>query len=519
MPDDTHIQFPSDPQNRVPAPLRARRCTTCGTRFSNDARFCPFDGEPLEETDGSPPPPDPLIGTTIDDRYEVIGTLGEGGMGTVYHVRHRLLGKQLALKALRADLARDGDLGQRFIREARAAASVAHPNVVQITDFGNLPSGQPYFVMELLVGESLSTLLRKGGPLPAARATRLLTQIVDALSAAHVAGVVHRDLKPDNILICPGPSGDIVKVLDFGLAKVAGQSRLTKAGVVFGTPYYMSPEQASGDPVDERADVYALGVVMYEMFTGRVPFEADTFMGVLTKHIYVEPTPPSVLLGGLAALGALEQITLRCLEKKPDRRFPSMRALGEELSRVASFGEDGSFSVSPLELRITPGKRSSPRLADELELPSVVEMRAVRRGRKAGRAAPWMLAIGVLAVISALVAILLSRARTRSSSRQTAASASAAPAGQPNEIAAAATPSAALPGLQTSVAPSLAPSPSSSPPKAPLRAPDSRGLPQSAKSESPSSETARAAAPATQPKSSTKKEKMLGSELVDPWSR
>lgn len=510
MPDDTRIQFPSVAEHRTPS-VRARKCATCGTRFSSDARFCPFDGEPLEETDESPPPPDPLIGTTIDHRYEVIGTLGEGGMGIVYHVRHRLLGKPLALKVLRADLARDGDLGQRFIREARAAASVAHPNVVQITDFGNLPSGQPYFVMELLTGESLSALLRKGGPLPAASATRLLTQIVDALAAAHAAGVVHRDLKPDNVLVCPGPSGDIVKVLDFGLAKVAGQSRLTKAGVVFGTPYYMSPEQASGDPVDERADIYAFGVVMYEVFTGRVPFEADTFMGVLTKHIYVEPTPPSVILGGMAALGALEQITLRCLEKKPERRFQSMLALGEELSRVAKFGDDGSFSVAPLELR---EPRQAHRLADELELPSVVEMRAAERGRVAGRSPPaWALVVFGIAAVSVLIAIVSLRARAPSSASQSADTHTVAPAGQPITNAVASSSGSA--GPPRAVAERIAP-PRASPPPALA---DSQVPPQRAKPESASGESVRAAVPAAQPKSSTRKEKMVGSELVDPWSR
>lgn len=512
MPDDTRIQFPSVAEHQVSSSVRARRCATCGTRFSNDARFCPFDGEPLEETNEPPPPPDPLIGTTIDDRYEVLGTLGEGGMGTVYHVRHRLLGRQLALKALRADLARDGDLGQRFIREARAAASVAHPNVVQITDFGNLPSGQPYFVMELLVGESLSAILRKGGPLPAARATRLLTQIVDALGAAHAAGVVHRDLKPDNILICPGPSGDIVKVLDFGLAKVAGQSRLTKAGVVFGTPYYMSPEQASGDPVDERADIYALGVVMYEMFTGRVPFEADTFMGVLTKHIYVEPTPPSVILGGMAALGALEQITLTCLAKKPERRFQSMHALGEELSRVARFGDDGSFSVAPLELR---EPRQAHRLADELELPSVVEMRAAERGRVSERRPPtWTLVVFGIAAVAVLIALFSLRARSSSSTARSADRHLGAPSGQPSTEVLAATASDSPGSRSTAAEPLSPPGVSRSPASAVSQAP-----PRGANPESASREMARSATSATQPKSSTKKEKMVGSELVDPWSR
>jgi serine/threonine-protein kinase len=393
-------------------------CSHCGSRFSNDARFCPFDGLPLTPS-VSAPPRDPLLGSVIDDRYEVEAVLGEGGMGTVYRVRHRILERLFALKALRLDLARDADLGERFLREARAVASISHPGVVQITDFGALPTGQTYFVMELLTGEPLSTLLGKGGPLPAARAVRLLLEMIEALSAAHAAGVVHRDLKPDNVLVCPTQSGETVKILDFGLAKVAGQSRLTQAGVVFGTPHYMSPEQASGGTVDERTDVYALGVVMYQMFTGRVPFEADSYMGVLTKHLYVAPTPPSELLGGLTELGALELVVLRCLEKKPERRYASMRALADEISRFAKFGADGTFTVEPAQ----PGERRAPRLADELELPSEVELRAITargagpRGRKPAVVA--VLAMLLAAAIATTWVFLRSHFSTREPLRAT----------------------------------------------------------------------------------------------------
>jgi serine/threonine-protein kinase len=370
--DNTELRSgPPPPSDAPDRPRGTKICDRCHSRFSGDARFCPFDAEPLRAAPDDTGAEDPLIGAVIDGRYEVEAVLGEGGMGIVYRVRHRILERLFALKVLRAELARDSDLGERFLREGKAAASVSHPSVVQITDFGALATGQPYFVMELITGESLSAMLRKGGPLPAAHAVRLLGQMIAALAAAHEAGVVHRDLKPDNVLVSAAGSGETVKILDFGLAKVAGQSRLTKAGVVFGTPHYMSPEQASGGTVDERTDLYALGVVMYEMFTGRVPFEADTYMGVLTKHLYVAPTPPSVILGGLHELGALELVVLRCLEKKPERRYASMRELGEELSRLAKFSADGRFSVEPA----VPGERRLPRLADELELPTDAEMR------------------------------------------------------------------------------------------------------------------------------------------------
>jgi len=202
-------------------------------------------------------------------------------------------------------------------------------------------------------------------------------QVVEALGAVHAVGVVHRDLKLDNIHVSEVVGDrDVVKVLDFGLAKVAGASRLTRAGMVFGTPHYMSPEQAMGDPVDHRTDIYALGVVMYEMFTARVPFEADSYMGVLTKHMYVAPTPPSQLMGGAKELGALEVITLRCLEKKPQNRFATMSDLLDELDRIVQLNEGGEIEVQPSSS--APGRGVKNLLADELEAPSAEELRVAR---------------------------------------------------------------------------------------------------------------------------------------------
>lgn len=501
-------------------------CGQCSSRFSGDARFCPFDGEPLRLATESDHVEDPLLGTVVDDRYEVQEILGEGGMGTVYRVRHRILERPFALKVLRADLSRDSDLGVRFTREAKAAASISHPNVVQITDFGNLPSGQPYFVMEHLVGDSVNSIIGKGGPLPAARAVRMLMQIVDALTAAHAAGIVHRDLKPDNIFVCRNPSGDdLVKVLDFGLAKVAGQSRLTKAGLVFGTPYYMSPEQASGGTIDERTDIYALGVVMYEMFTGRVPFEADTYMGVLTKHLYVEPTPPSVLLGEPAELGALEQVILRCLEKKAEKRYATMAALAAELKRVASFSDIGELKVRPAEIT---EPRTRHRLADELELPSSEELDSalVRAGLETRPISPWIAggaALGGFVLVGILIIAFSRRAAE-------------APASGDSVIGPATTAPA-----RGAAAPSVTATPlrpSTPVPTAPIAAnaqdggADVSGRAREA-SEAPAQSTARsrakagkATAPATQSntaaeerKPSTAKQKMVGGDIIDPWSR
>ncbi|MGD0528919.1 MAG: serine/threonine-protein kinase, partial [Polyangiaceae bacterium] len=359
---------------------QTKQCPACGQRFSGEAAFCPFDGVSLAIATYDPMG-DKLIGTIVEARYEVVDRLGEGGMGQVYDVRHVALDRHFAMKVLRSELARDDELAARFIQEARATASVRHPNVVEITDFGKLPTGAPYFVMELLVGETLGHVIKNGGPIPAKRAVRILRQVAGALSAAHAAGIVHRDLKPDNVFLVGGFKGgsasDDVRVVDFGAAKIIGSSRVTRQGVVFGTPHYMSPEQASGQPVDHRADVYALGVIMYEMFTGRVPFEADTYMGVLTQHMFVQPLRPSQVSAAARELGALEEITMVCLAKKPEERYGSMEELSAALDEVVQSRSDGRVEIAG---RLAPRQSGPPasvryRMADELEPPSLAEMR------------------------------------------------------------------------------------------------------------------------------------------------
>jgi len=396
-----------------------RQCPGCGQRFSGEAAFCPFDGEKLTNATYDPLG-DPLIGSVIETRYEVMELLGEGGMGQVYDVRHVALDRHFAMKILRRDLARDDELAGRFIQEARATASVRHPNVVEITDFGKLPSGVPYFVMELLVGHTLGLVIKNGGPIPARRAVRIVKQVAGALAAAHAAGIVHRDLKPDNVFLVGGVTGgsasDDVRVVDFGAAKIIGSSRVTRQGVVFGTPHYMSPEQASGQPVDHRADIYALGVIMYEMFTGRVPFEADTYMGVLTQHMFVQPMRPSQVSPAANELGALEDIMMVCLAKKPEERYGSMEELSAALDEVVQSRSDGRLEIAD-RLSGRPSKPPSSmryRMADELEPPSLAEMRvAIDSVLPPRRVIPWAWIIGVGALlVSAAVAWALLERRT-----------------------------------------------------------------------------------------------------------
>jgi serine/threonine-protein kinase len=339
-----------EPTQKTAEILReATQCPTCGLRFGQDALFCPFDGVKLGPATYDPLR-DALLGTTIEGRYEVLELLGEGGTGRVYKVRHAALGRLFAMKILRHDLARDEVIAARFIQEARATARVRHPHIIEITDYGNLSEGIPFFVTELLVGQTLRGVIKIEGPIPLLRAMEIVKQIAGALGAAHAVGIIHRDLKPDNIfLVGDGLAAIDVRVVDFGAAKVAGASRMTRDGIVYGTPHYMSPEQASGQPVDHRSDIYSLGIIMYEMFTGRVPFEADTYMGVLTQHMFVQPVPPSRVMGASAELGALEEIALVCLAKGPEDRYPSMQALSAEIERTAS--GDGQVPPSHIHRR------------------------------------------------------------------------------------------------------------------------------------------------------------------------
>jgi hypothetical protein len=324
------------PAPRATIDVRAdvKQCPTCDRRFSGDAAFCPFDGVPLGSAVGDPKP-DGLLGTVVDNRYRILEVLGEGGMGRVYKVNHLAIDRAFAMKVLRGDLACDQALSMRFLHEAKATASVKHPNVVQITDYGRQPDGTPYFVMELLAGQTLGQRLREG-PLSVAFAIDVLAQVAKGAGAAHEAGIVHRDLKPDNVILVAGQRSPSVRVVDFGASKIIGASGFTRAGIVFGTPQYMSPEQASGAAVDARSDIYALGVIMYEMLTGRPPFVADSYMGVLTQHMFATPVPPSEAGMANADLGIVEGITLKCLEKKPEARFASMSELAGALEALAA---------------------------------------------------------------------------------------------------------------------------------------------------------------------------------------
>jgi serine/threonine protein kinase len=474
------------------------RCPQCGQHFSVGDRFCPFDGEPLVRALDWDPSGDPLIDSVVDGRYRIEAVIGQGGMGTVYRVRHVLLDKLLALKALRADLASDPEIADRFIHEARTAASVSHPDLVQISDFGTLPSGQAYFVMDLLQGVPLSALLRRYGALSPRRAVRLIHKTAAAVQAAHDAGIVHRDLKPDNVHVRVLEGDDEIKIVDFGLARVVGSHRRTRAGVVFGTPYYMSPEQASGENIGPQSDVYSLGIVFYELLTGRVPFEADTYMGVLTQHIYMKPLPLGERLGKVLDVGALEAIVLRCLEKQPGRRFGSMNELIAALDAL----DIESLPLEPL------GSAEPPERLD-IDLDEVDSSRLVL-----AEPSPWRPYLLAGAFLAALLGAVLSRGFFMTADdvppKSTAQTPTVAPSPQDPPPAA---PPPLLPGPAPAApdATAPAPAPRASSGKGPRRAPLPGNTARSASVATPGKSAA-------QPRKSVAAEQTpLGHEIVDPW--
>lgn len=273
-----------------------------------------------------------MFGTFIGN-YKVIARLGEGGMGAVYLAEHPLLGLKVAIKVLRKDLAKDAEMVGRFFNEAKAVTLLKHPNIVRVTDYGQLTDGSPYIEMEFLEGESLVGRLRTAGRLTPELAIDLTCQAAAALGAAHARGIVHRDLKPDNIFLTPDPDQpghDLVKVLDFGIAKLSGEHRghvKTRTGSMLGTPAFMSPEQIWGTPIDHRSDVYSLGLCLYNMLCGRPPFLSDTVGRVLSMHTTEAPEPPRRWNPSIPP--ELERAILVSLAKDPKQRFQSMAEFSE----------------------------------------------------------------------------------------------------------------------------------------------------------------------------------------------
>lgn len=331
------------------------RCQSCQNLLDDDAQFCGTCGLPTsrhpsdaatqidaKETNANEPRitdsprDDARMGLILDGKYKLIASLGQGGMGSVFRAQRLHIGDEVAVKLLHRDLVREKQALERFRREARTAAMIRHPNVVSIYDF-NDGTGEAYIVMELVRGVSLGNLLRREGRMPPERAVRLMLDICAGVGVAHRQGLLHRDLKPDNVIVAP-PSHEeeeeTAKVVDFGLAKVRDasvQSALTQTGAVLGTLYYMSPEQCNGEELDARADVYSLGAMLYEMLTGGPPFRSNNFAGLISKHLHEPPPhfPPS-----LGVSRAIEDVCLRALAKDRNHRQADAVAFGRDLQKA-----------------------------------------------------------------------------------------------------------------------------------------------------------------------------------------
>jgi eukaryotic-like serine/threonine-protein kinase len=267
--------------------------------------------------------------TVLDNRYAVSSLLGGGGMGKVFLARDQVLDRDVALKILRNEYAQDEEFVWRFEREAKAAASLNYPNIVQVYDRGTAADGTYYIAMEYVGGGTLKDRILKVGPLKAAEAARLTSQVADALGVAHGRGMVHRDIKPQNVLLTADGSA---KVADFGIARAASETTVSNSSLVLGTAKYMSPEQAAGDPVGPASDLYSLGVVLYEMLTGEVPFEADSEVDIAMKHVTEPPRPPKEKNPSVPE--ALNCVAMKLLEKKPEDRYPGAAELVADLSRA-----------------------------------------------------------------------------------------------------------------------------------------------------------------------------------------
>ncbi len=358
-------------------------CPICKAEYSGGEVFCPVDAARLSTPSqltsaGAVESGDPLVGTTLNERYLILHQIGEGGMGIVYEAQHVVIEKRVALKVLRADFSSQSEVVQRFRQEAKSASRIGHEHIVDISDFGETPTGQCYFVMEYLEGEDLANVLAREGTVAPARAADLVLQCARALGAAHSKGIVHRDMKPENIFLTHREANeDFVKIVDFGIAKMsdvetpgAPGRKLTKTGMIFGTPEYMSPEQAGGKELDHRVDIYALGVILYEMVTGRVPFVGDSFMGILTQHMFETPLPLRKVNPQVEVSSELDAVIFRALAKDPDERYQTMEELAEAIAAVSVFTSERTlvgFGDPVKVLRTSARLESSPTVAEELK--------------------------------------------------------------------------------------------------------------------------------------------------------
>ena len=408
----------------------------------------------------------------IAGRYRLRKAVGDGGMGAVWEAQDQQLDRPVAIKVPDRRLAAEPSFVERFRREARAAARLSHPNVAQVYDYG-VDRGQPYLVMEFVPGETLASRLTREGPVSSDEARRIGAQAADALHAAHDAGVVHRDVKPGNIMVTPGGQA---KVLDFGIAAAAAESRMTGTGIVLGTPTYMAPEQAAGEGATSASDIYSLGVVLYEMLAGRPPFEGDSALAVASAHVHREPEPleRAARSADPDVVAAIHQ----AMAKEPSARPASAAAFaallrGEAQDQSGAATEALVTGARPTE--VVSSRRTEQRTSTGTEvLPPAPAPRKSGpgaptpsgRGRRRGLAG-WIVAVAALIVLGILFIVLattLSGGSTRPSAPPSRPSASVTPSTTPTTPSPSPSPSpSASPSPSPSPSPSSSPSPSPSP--------------------------------------------------------
>ncbi|HKT09270.1 MAG TPA: protein kinase [Gemmatimonadaceae bacterium] len=329
----------------------AKTCPQCGQTYDFEQRFCPRDGSTLRAPAGSN-----LVGSVLADRYHIVRRIGEGGMGQVYLAEHVKMRRRSAVKVLHQGMVNDPDAIARFNREASNASQIQHPNVAAIYDFGETDDGLIYLAMEFIDGEPLRKMIERQGALTAIQAADITRQVADALEAAHEMGIVHRDLKPDNIMIARGRNGeDVAKVVDFGIAKATSgdDQKVTRTGLAIGTPEYMSPEQLSGDSLDNRTDIYSLGLVAFNMLTGQLPFPAVSSREAMIARLTERPRTLAEIKDDVAWPAELQTVMDRALASQPQERYAHASDFGRDLVRaVDNMPESALSSTGTLAIAV-----------------------------------------------------------------------------------------------------------------------------------------------------------------------